>query len=176
MTEDEVLQILNLIEKSTFDFLQLELGDLKLTVSKSGYIPSTAADSGAARAAVAQPATLPTAGTKEPAAQAKPAQPEAKPVDTGVVEGAVAITAPMVGTFYTAPEPGAAPFVQLGVHVDEDTTVGLIEVMKVFNAVQSGAHGVIAKICVENGQFIEYGQTLFLVRPEVVLNNEGPPE
>lgn len=176
MTEDEVLQILNLIEKSSFDFLQLELGDLKLTVSKSGYVPSAAANSAAVAAPVARPVILPTAETKEPAAQAKLARAGAKPIDTGAVEGAVAITAPMVGTFYTAPEPGAAPFVQLGAPVEEDTTVGLIEVMKVFNAVRSGADGVIGKICVENGQFVEYGQTLFLVRPEVVLNNEGPPE
>ena len=176
MTEDEVLQILNLIEKSSFDFLQLELGDLKLMVSKSGYIPGTAAGSGIAAAPVARPVMSSTAETKEPVAQAKPARAEAKPIDTGVVEGAVAITAPIIGTFYTAPEPGAAPFVQLGGRVDEDATVGLIEVMKVFNAVKSGAPGVIAKICVENGQFVEYGQTLFLVRPEVVLDNEDPPE
>ena len=165
MTEDEVLQILNLIEKSSFDFLQLELGDLKLMVSKSGYIPGTAAGSGIAAAPVARPVMSSTAETKEPAAQAKPARAEAKPIDTGVVEGAVAITAPMVGTFYTAPEPGAAPFVQLGGRVDEDATVGLIEVMKVFNSVRAGVKGTIVEVVAQNGQFVEFGQTLFIVKP-----------
>ena len=75
------------------------------------------------------------------------------------------IVAPMVGTFYTTPEPGAPPFVDLGARVDEETTVGLIEVMKVFNAVQSRANGVIVDVCVQNGQFVEYGQTLFVVKP-----------
>lgn len=166
MTEDEVLQILNLIEKSTFDFLQLELGDLKLTVSKSGYVPSTAANPSPAAAAVSQTPARPAVEVKQETKPAAPAKPEPKSVETEVMEGTVAINAPMVGTFYTTPEPGAPPFVQLGAHVDDDTTVGLIEVMKVFAAVKSGVRGTIAKVCVENGQFIEYGQTLFLVRPE----------
>jgi acetyl-CoA carboxylase biotin carboxyl carrier protein len=72
----------------------------------------------------------------------------------------------MVGTFYTTPAPGAPPFVQLGDAVNEEATVGLIEVMKVFNAVTAGVKGVIAEICVQNGQFVEYGQPLFFVKPE----------
>jgi acetyl-CoA carboxylase biotin carboxyl carrier protein len=173
LTEDEVLQILNLIEKSNFDFLQLELGDLKLTVSKSGYVPSAAATPTPAPALVSQAAPRPAMEVKE-AAQALAPKPEPKPAETEAIKGAVAITAPMVGTFYTAPEPGAPLFVQVGAHVDGDATVGLIEVMKVFNAVKSGVSGTVAKICVENGHFVEYGQTLFLVRPEGVLNDEGP--
>ena len=72
----------------------------------------------------------------------------------------------MVGTFYATPEPGAPPFVALGDRVDAETTVGLVEVMKVFNAVSSGTAGTIDEICVESGQFVEHGQTLFLVRPD----------
>jgi acetyl-CoA carboxylase biotin carboxyl carrier protein len=72
----------------------------------------------------------------------------------------------MVGTFYITPEPGAPPFVEVGSHIDEDTTVGLVEVMKVFTAVNSGVRGVIVEICAQGGQFVEYGQTLFFVKPE----------
>lgn len=162
MTEDEVLQILDLVEKSHFDYLDLEMGDLKLTVSKSGVPAAPAAVSVAPAAPVA------------PAAAAAPAAPAPAPADEGAPaprpvtakEGTVPIPAPMVGTFYATPEPGAAPFVKLGDHVDAETTVGLVEVMKVFNAVSSGADGTIVEVCVESGQFVEHGQTLFLVRPD----------
>ena len=173
MTEDEVLQILDLVEKSNFDYLDLEIGDLKLTVSKSGVpaVPATVSVTQAAPAVAAAPAAAPAA--EAPAAPA-PAAPEPAPAAESapaaqavtVKEGTVPIPAPMVGTFYATPEPGAPPFVKLGDHVDAETTVGLVEVMKVFNAVSAGAAGTIDEVCVESGQFVEHGQTLFLVRPD----------
>lgn len=169
MTEDEVLQILDLVEKSNFDYLDLEIGDLKLTVSKSGVpaVPATVSVTQAAPAAAAAPAAeapaapAPAAPAPAPAAESAPA---AQAVT--VKEGTVPIPAPMVGTFYATPEPGAPPFVKLGDRVDAETTVGLVEVMKVFNAVSAGAAGTIDEVCVESGQFVEHGQTLFLVRPD----------
>lgn len=163
MTEDEVLQILDLVEKSNFDYLDLEVGDLKLTVSKSG-VPLAAA---AAPATVSVTRAEPAAPAA-PAPAAAPPAPESAPASRPVTvkEGAVPITAPMVGTFYATPEPGAPPFVKLGDHVDAEATVGLVEVMKVFNAVSSGVAGTIDEVCVESGQFVEHGQTLFLVRPD----------
>ncbi len=173
MTEDEVLQILDLVEKSNFDYLDLEIGDLKLTVSKSGVptMPATVSVTQAAPAVAAAPAAAPAAeapaapalAAPEPAPAAESA-PAAQAVT--VKEGTVPIPAPMVGTFYATPEPGAPPFVKLGDHVDAETTVGLVEVMKVFNAVSAGAAGTIDEVCVESGQFVEHGQTLFLVRPD----------
>jgi biotin carboxyl carrier protein len=77
----------------------------------------------------------------------------------------VPITAPLLGTFYVAPEPGAPPFVQVGATVTEDTTCGLIEVMKVFNSVRAGVKGVVSEVVAQNGQFVEHGETLFLVKP-----------
>ena len=71
-----------------------------------------------------------------------------------------------MGRFYAKPEPGAAPFVTLGAKVDADASVGLIEVMKVFNSVRAGVSGIITEICVQDAQFIEYGQILFRIRPE----------
>ena len=174
MTEDEVLQILDLVEKSNFDYLDLEIGDLKLTVSKSGVpaVPATVSVTQAAPAAAAAP-TVEAPAASAPAAPA-PAAPEPAPAAESapaaqavtVKEGTVPVPAPMVGTFYATPEPGAPPFVKLGDHVDAETTVGLVEVMKVFNAVSAGAAGTIDEVCVESGQFVEHGQTLFLVRPD----------
>ncbi len=174
MTEDEVLQILDLVEKSNFDYLDLEIGDLKLTVSKSGVpaVPATVSVTQAAPVAAPAavpaaeaPAAAPAAAAEAPApAPAAGSAPATQPVT--VKEGTVPIPAPMVGTFYATPEPGAAPFVKLGDHVDAETTVGLVEVMKVFNAVSSNVAGTIDEVCVESGQFVEHGQTLFLVRPD----------
>lgn len=170
LTEDEVRQILDLIEKSSFDFLQLQVGDLKLTVSKGGYgggaaVPAASGDPAASGG--------PDTAAKEKEAETKVHEAAAKPRDAEVREGTLPIKAPMVGTFYTTPEPGAPPFVAVGGHVQEDTTVGLIEVMKVFNAVQSGVRGVIFEVCVQNGQFVEYDETLFQVRPEGVSGKKG---
>jgi acetyl-CoA carboxylase biotin carboxyl carrier protein len=151
---------MKLLENSSFDFLQLEFGDLKLTVSKSGFNPLTATPSVINEPAPSQKPKVRSAGqeTAKVTERAQPAQPTIK-------EGTTPILAPMVGTFYTAPSPGAPPFVSLGDSVKSDTTVGLIEVMKVFNAVTAGATGKITEICVQNGQFVEYGQALFLIAP-----------
>jgi acetyl-CoA carboxylase biotin carboxyl carrier protein len=71
----------------------------------------------------------------------------------------------MVGTFYSAATPEAKPFVSVGTSVDEDTDVCIIEAMKVFNNIKAECRGTIAKILVDNGATVEFGQTLFLVKP-----------
>jgi len=73
----------------------------------------------------------------------------------------LSITAPLLGTFYVAPEPGAPPFVKVGQQITEDTTVGLIEVMKVFNSVRSTVKGTIVELVVQNGQFVEFGRHMY---------------
>lgn len=166
LSEEEVLQILKLIESSSFDFLQLELGDLKLTVAKGGYEIGGA--NRPAPGAVTEPAPSggPAPDGIQDEARREPRELEARASEALLLESAVPIRAPMVGTFYRAPEPGAPPFVEAGDRVQEETTVGLIEVMKVFSAVKAGVRGVILEVSVQNSQFVEYGQTLFLVRPE----------
>jgi len=156
LTQEEVLKILSIIEKSNFDYMQLQVGELKLTVSKGGFIGSAPAVEPAKEQS--KPQAAPQAQQAAPKA-APPAKPREK------AAGGHEITAPMVGTFYAAPEPGAKPFVELGAEIDEETTVGLIEVMKVFNAVQSRVRGKVVEVLVQNGQFIEYGQPLFVVEP-----------
>ena len=77
----------------------------------------------------------------------------------------LAIKSPMVGTFYTASSPDAKPFVSVGSVVDEETDVCIIEAMKVFNNIKAECRGTIAKVLVTNGQTVEFGTVLFLVKP-----------
>src|SRR5690606_18586642 len=96
---------------------------------------------------VAAPAAAPTASA--PAAPAEPA-------------GHV-VKAPMVGTFYRAPNPGAAPFVEVGQSVKEGDALCIIEAMKLLNEIEADKAGVIKEILVENGEPVEYGQPLFVI-------------
>lgn len=104
-----------------------------------------------------------------PAAAAPPASPSVAPpgADTAGVDeaGLVRIESPMVGTFYAAPNPDAAPFVSVGSNVNPDTTVCIIEAMKIFNEIKAEVSGVIHKVLVKNGEPVEFGQPLFLVKP-----------
>jgi acetyl-CoA carboxylase biotin carboxyl carrier protein len=77
----------------------------------------------------------------------------------------VAIKSPMVGTFYSSPSPDTKPFVSVGSQVDEETDVCIIEAMKVFNNIKAECRGTITKALVNNGQTVEFGQVLFLVKP-----------
>jgi acetyl-CoA carboxylase biotin carboxyl carrier protein len=102
-----------------------------------------------------------------PAAHAAPAPAgrgeQAPPAAAG--ETLHAFKSPMVGSFYRAPSPDAAPFVSVGDHVDPATTVCIIEAMKVMNEIVPDVSGTVVSIEVENGEAVEYGQTLFLIRP-----------
>ena len=164
LSEDDVLQILKLIDESTFDYFQLEVGELKITVSKGEPIPLAGAPAPAAQVTNPSPAT-PVRQAAPAAAQTPQPQAKAAPKTAAIPAGMLPITAPLLGTFYVAPEPGAPPFVQVGATVTEDTTVGLIEVMKVFNSVRAGVKGVVSEVVAQNGQFVEHGETLFLVKP-----------
>lgn len=80
--------------------------------------------------------------------------------------GALTITSPMVGTYYTSASPDAKPFVAVGDRVDADTVVCIIEAMKVFNEIKAETAGTIEKLLVSNGDSVEFGQPLFLVKPD----------
>jgi acetyl-CoA carboxylase biotin carboxyl carrier protein len=81
------------------------------------------------------------------------------------VDGVVTIESPMLGTFYRAEAPGAAPFVDVGTQVDAGSTVCLIEVMKMMSSIAAGVAGTIVEVCAENAELVEHGQPLFRVRP-----------
>ena len=163
LSEDEVRQISRIIDTlnhSTFDYLQLEFGALKLTIGKGAQVgaPSSAPSGAPAPAPVAAPAAVAAAAPSAPASAPASA-------DVPLAAGEVAITASMIGRFYSQPEPGAAAYVSVGATVREDSTVGLVEAMKMFNAVHAGVNGFVTRICVQDAALVEYGQVLFHVRP-----------
>jgi len=127
--------------------VEIESGDVRVRVQR-------------AMAAVAAPAA--------PAPAATPAAaPAERPLVADVVSPAlVTLEAPMVGTFYRAPSPTADPFVNEGDVVKESQVLCIIEAMKLMNEIESKVGGRIAKILVENGQAVEYGQPLFLIDPQ----------
>lgn len=83
-----------------------------------------------------------------------------------VDETLTAVRAPLVGCFYTAPSPGAEPFVQVGDEVEAGTTVAIIEAMKLMNTIVAGESGVVAEVLVSNGESVEYDQVLLRLRPK----------
>lgn len=159
LSENEVRQINSLVEtldRSNFDYLQIDVGDLKVTIGK-GVLPG----SGTAAAPAAAPSPAPAArevpaATATPAAKAEGAAPQA---------GWKPITATTMGRFYSKPDPASPPYVKLGDRVTPDATVCLIEVMKLFNAVAAGASGTIVQVCVEDAAVVEFGQVLFYLQP-----------
>lgn len=102
---------------------------------------------------VAQPMPVPV-----PAPEAAPAPAPATPQQTGTP-----LTSPMVGTFYRAPSPGADPFVKVGDTVKKGQVVCIIEAMKLLNEVEADMDGTVKEVCVENGQPVEFGQSLFII-------------
>ncbi|SPF79520.1 acetyl-CoA carboxylase biotin carboxyl carrier protein [Pseudoprimorskyibacter insulae] len=146
LTRDDIDHILKLIDGSDFDSLKLETGDLKLELRRKGAGPATAAPAPSAPAAPAAPAaTVP-----------------APVVASG---GGSEVPAPLLGTFYHAPKPGAAPFIKVGDTVTEDSVIGIIEVMKLMNQVTAGVAGTVTEILAPNGELVEHGQALIKVQP-----------
>jgi acetyl-CoA carboxylase biotin carboxyl carrier protein len=143
------------------DLTELDLADQaeKVVVKRGlGGVPvvthvPVAAAAAPARAADDEPA---------PAAAAPAAAPAAAAASDA---GLVAITSPMVGTFYSAPNPDSPAFCNVGSAVNPESTVCLVEAMKVFNEIKAETTGTIERVLVQSGQAVEYGQKLFLVRP-----------
>jgi acetyl-CoA carboxylase biotin carboxyl carrier protein len=140
-----VAEITRLLEESTFTELHLEIDGLKISLKRGAPLPSTPPPTGAERAE-SRPAT--------PAATPEAPDPHGHEVP-----------APLLGTFYRAPKPGAAPFVEVGSPVNEDTIVGIIEVMKLMNTVRAGTRGKVVEIPGRDGALVEYGEVLLRVSP-----------
>jgi len=140
LTAAEVAEILKLLESSSFDSLDLQIGEVKLQLRRgTAAAPSVAVS--AASATMQSPAPV----------QSAPA-----PVALRGDE----VTAPLLGTFYRAPKPGAPPFVDVGARVEPDTIIAIIEVMKLMNTVRAGRAGRVTEILVADGALVEFGQPL----------------
>ncbi len=146
------------------ELTEIDLKDEKETVSlrREGsqapvvqVSPAPVAPAPAPAAPAPAPVPAPTAPAAAPASEPSPA-------DTSNLEQ---ITSPMVGTFYSAAKPESPAFANVGDTVSADTTVCIVEAMKIFNEIKAEQSGVIEKVLVSNGDSVEFGQPLFLVRP-----------
>ncbi len=158
----EIKNLIELISDKNFNEFELERGKFRLRLSK-GVVKSAAAQQPVAivEQAIAN-APAPTAVNQPPIAT--PASPASESVPAKQEENLHILTSPIVGTFYSSPNPAAKPFVAVGDKVEAGNVLCIIEAMKLMNEIQADASGVIAKIFVENGQPVEYGQALFGLR------------
>jgi len=146
LSYEDVLRIVELVKSTPFSEFRLKVGEIEVHLRRSnGAAPQ-----------------------QEPAAQPAPTAVavEASGAERNFPPDVVPVRSPMVGTFYRAPAPDAAPFVQVGQHVEPDTTVCLIEVMKLMNSIAAETRGVVIEILVENGAYVEYAQALMVIRPD----------
>ena len=151
----KVKKLIELLEESNIDEIEIKEGEESVRISRNGaqsmaipqYLPQYAPP----------PQPLPAAAPAAPAAvEAAPAAAEP--------EGQV-VRSPMVGTFYRSPSPDSDTFVKVGDHVDEETTVCIIEAMKVMNEIKADAKGIIQRIVAEDASPVQYGQALFIISP-----------
>lgn len=146
LSMSEISAIMKLIDGSDFDSIKLEMGDLKLELNRSGPV-----------------ATPPVATQAD--SQPNPAPAEEVPAPDNSTGCGSDVPAPLLGTFYYAPKPGADPFVAVGDTITEHSIIGIIEVMKLMNSVTAGVAGVVAEIVAPNGELVEHGQVLIRVQP-----------
>jgi acetyl-CoA carboxylase biotin carboxyl carrier protein len=146
LSYDEISEILKLIDESSCDEFVLETGDIKLVVRRRGASGTNSTTIAPSPAAPIEPAPRPIATRSEAAANVVPA--------------------PMVGTFYRSPSPGAPPFVDVGSKVTKGDPICIIEVMKLFTTIHAEWSGTVTEIGAENASLVEYGQMLFVIVPD----------
>jgi len=146
----KVKKLIELLDESGIAEIEITEGEESVRISRYAQ----AAPAAPVAAHIAAPAA-PVAAAVAPATEPAAAPP---PEDDGFL-----ITAPMVGTFYSSSSPGAAPYVQVGDRVNEGDTLCIIEAMKMMNQIEAEVSGVIKSIRVQNGEPVEYGETLFAI-------------
>jgi acetyl-CoA carboxylase biotin carboxyl carrier protein len=152
LTAADVAEIMRIVDASKFDELSLDLDGVKLRLRRTGASGGFAQTTTEALAPIAASSSI---NASAPGVAAHPA-------DANLRE----ITAPMLGTFYRAPKPGSAPFVEIGSAVDEDSVIGIIEVMKLMNTVRAGVKGVITEILPADEALVEFGEVLMRARTD----------
>jgi acetyl-CoA carboxylase biotin carboxyl carrier protein len=147
MTIDEIRELLVLFNESGVGELEIEREGVRIRIRKAGQTPEY----------VVSPQNTPPQETAAPPAAA-PAAGEAD-------SGQILVKSPIVGTYYDAPSPGAAPFVTVGDAVEPGQVLCIIESMKLMNEIEAETAGIVAAKLVENGRPVEYGEALFAIRP-----------
>jgi len=148
----DIKAIIDLMKKNSVTEFELEKQDFKIKLKRGG--------NGAPVAALEDPPLLTYAQAAGSILAQAPAAATA-PVPSGELD----IKSPMIGTFYRAPSPEAAPYIEVGTEVNPETVVCIIEAMKVMNEIKAEAKGVITQVMIENAKPVEFGQALFKLRP-----------
>ena len=151
----KVKKLIELLDESGIAEIEITEGEESVRISRYPAGAPVAAAPVAAPVAAPAPAPAPSA----PAAAGAPAEAPAEAKE----EDGFEVTAPMVGTFYAASSPGAAPYVQVGDRVNEGDTLCIIEAMKMMNQIEADVSGVVKSIRIQNGEPVEYGQVLFVI-------------
>ncbi|WP_227395184.1 acetyl-CoA carboxylase biotin carboxyl carrier protein [Jeotgalibacillus aurantiacus] len=160
----EIRELIKLIDKSSIDEFTYEQDGAKIKMRKQSNAVVHQVEQ-VVTSAPEQTAPVQQAPVQETAPAAVQEEKAAAPaVETPSLEGTVEIKSPMVGTFYEASSPDADPFVKVGSKVSKDTPVCIVEAMKLFNEIEAEVDGEIVEVLVKNGQLVEYGQPLFLVK------------
>lgn len=164
----EVRELIKLVDQSSIDEFVFEHEGSKIKMKKqTASVSNQTVVTKVVEEAGQTPVKQVEKGEIEQPLRAKeePQENEDKPNDK-VDNNLHKVTSPMVGTFYSSPSPDVGPYVSVGDKVNSDTVVCIVEAMKLFNEIESEVSGEIVEILVENGQLVEYGQPLFLVKPE----------
>lgn len=159
MNLKEIQQLIDMINKSDLDEATIEEGEFKITLKKNTVTP--------ALQSIPQPTSAPVVQSAPQAplpSAAASASAEGNPASDGK-DGFVEVHSPIVGTFYRAPSPEADPFVNVNDQIENGNVLCIIEAMKLMNEIESDVSGTVVEILVENGQPVEYGQPLFLIKP-----------
>jgi acetyl-CoA carboxylase biotin carboxyl carrier protein len=161
LTNEDVADILAVLDSLPYDELDLQTPRFRLTlrrVAGGGWSEESQV--------LADPVPVTPVPNGPPAARqvAQPTAADAAGADDEA--GLAAVVAPLPGTFYRAPRPGAAPFVEVGDEVGEDTVVAIVETMKLMNSVHAGTRGRVARICLENAELAAQGTALMLIEPD----------
>jgi acetyl-CoA carboxylase biotin carboxyl carrier protein len=162
-TFKDALELVELIKRSsTFSELRIRSGDLEIEVRRGPR--------GTAPEATERPAPIAAPPVPDPSAPPPPppSVPTLAPVGSATPpsKAGTVVTAPMVGTIYRAPEPGANPFVEVGQRVAKSDQLCIIEVMKLMNAVLADHAGTVAEILVEDAEAVTFAQPLFVIAPD----------
>jgi acetyl-CoA carboxylase biotin carboxyl carrier protein len=162
----EIREIIKLIDQTGIEEFKYKTEEGEIKLKKGGAVQVTETAPAAQVAAAPAPAPAAPAAQPAPVAKEEPKQQEAAPEASSQDENLLEVKSPMVGTFYKSPSPDAPAFVSVGDKVKPDSVVCIVEAMKLFNEIEAEMNGEIAQILVEDGQLVEYGQPLFLVKPE----------
>nr|WP_106779822.1 acetyl-CoA carboxylase biotin carboxyl carrier protein [Lysinibacillus timonensis] len=168
----ELREIIKLVDASSIDEFVYENDGAKIKLKKSNGVvsevvaPKQEVTTPAVTQTAAQPVQASAPAPVPVQAVAAPTNEETVKTTTTTDESLHKITSPMVGTFYQAPSPDSPAYVKVGDKVSEETIVCIVEAMKLFNEIEAEIKGEIVEVLVKDGQLVEYGQPLFLVKPE----------